>query len=56
MGATLGALTPFCSCSTIPMTVGFLRARVLFGATMSFVLPSPLLNPIILMMFLALLG
>ncbi len=56
LGATLGALTPFCSCSTIPMTVGLLRAGVPFGATMSFVLASPLLNPIILTMFLALLG
>lgn len=56
MGATIGAVTPFCSCSTIPMTVGFLRAGVPFGATMSFVLASPLLNPIILTMFLALLG
>lgn len=56
MGATIGAITPFCSCSTIPMTVGFLRAGVPFGATMSFVLASPLLNPIILSMFLALLG
>ena len=56
LGATLGAATPFCSCSTIPMTVGLLRAKVPFGATMSFVLASPLLNPIILAMFLALLG
>lgn len=56
MGAAVGAVTPFCSCSTIPMTVGFLRAGVPFGATMSFVLASPLLNPIILTMFLALLG
>lgn len=56
LGASLGAVTPFCSCSTIPMTVGLLRAGVPFGATMSFVLASPLLNPIILMMFLALLG
>lgn len=56
MGAAMGAVTPFCSCSTIPMTVGFLRAGVPFGATMSFVLASPLLNPIILAMFLALLG
>ncbi len=56
MGAIIGAATPFCSCSTIPMTVGFLRAGVPFGATMSFVLASPLLNPIILTMFLALLG
>jgi len=56
LGAALGSITPFCSCSTIPMTLGLLRAGVPFGATMSFVLASPLLNPIILMMFLALLG
>ncbi|MHB8094949.1 MAG: permease [Candidatus Aminicenantales bacterium] len=56
LGAALGAVTPFCSCSTIPMTVGLLRAGVPFGATMSFVLASPLLNPIILTMLLALLG
>ena len=56
LGATLGAVTPFCSCSTIPMTVGLLRAGVPFGATMSFVLASPLLNPIILTMFFVLLG
>lgn len=56
LGAAMGAITPFCSCSTIPMTVGLLRAGVPFGATMSFVLASPLLNPIILAMFWALLG
>jgi len=56
LGAALGAVTPFCSCSTIPMTVGLLRAGVPFGATMSFVLASPLLNPIILTMFYAMLG
>lgn len=56
LGAALGAVTPFCSCSTIPMTVGLLRAGVPFGATMSFVLASPLLNPIILSMFWVLLG
>jgi hypothetical protein len=56
LGAGMGAVTPFCSCSTIPMTVGLLRANVPFGATMSFVLASPLLNPIILGMFFTLLG
>lgn len=56
LGAALGAITPFCSCSTIPMTLGLLRAGVPFGATMSFVLASPLLNPIILTMFWVLLG
>lgn len=40
MGASLGAVTPFCSCSTIPMTAGLLRAGVPFGATLSFVLAS----------------
>ncbi len=54
LGALLGAVTPFCSCSTIPMTVGLLRAGAPFGATMSFVLASPLLNPIILGMLLVL--
>jgi len=56
LGAALGAITPFCSCSTIPMTLGLLRAGVPFGATISFVLASPLLNPIILTMFFVLLG
>ena len=56
MGAILGALTPFCACSTIPMTLGFLEIGIPFGAVMSFVIASPLLNPIILAMLLALMG
>jgi hypothetical protein len=56
LGAALGAVTPFCSCSTIPVTVGLLRAGVPFGGVMSFVLASPLLNPVILTMLLALVG
>ena len=48
VGAGFGALTPFCACSTIPMTVGFLNARVPFGSAMSFLIASPLLNPIII--------
>lgn len=52
----LGALTPFCACSTIPMTVGFLNAKIPFGATMSFLISSPLLNPIIIGMLAALVG
>jgi len=34
IGATFGALTPFCACSTIPMTVGFLNVIVPFGSAM----------------------
>ena len=48
IAAGLGAITPFCACSTIPMTVGFLKAKVPFGTTMSFLISSPLLNPIII--------
>ena len=56
MAAGFGALTPFCACSTIPMTVGFLNAGVPFGSTMSFLIASPLLNPIIIGMFGAMVG
>lgn len=56
MAAGFGALTPFCACSTIPMTVGFLNAGVPFGSTMSFLIASPLLNPIIIGMLGAMVG
>lgn len=56
IGAFIGALTPFCACSTIPLTLGFLEAGISFGAVMSFVISSPLLNPIILAMLVALMG
>ncbi len=56
MGAIVGALTPFCACSTIPMAKGLLDAGVSFGAVMSFIIASPLLNPIILGMLIALVG
>jgi uncharacterized membrane protein YraQ (UPF0718 family) len=56
LGALIGGLTPFCACSTIPMTVGMLKARVPFGPVMSFVVASPILNPIVLSMMVVLLG
>ena len=56
LGAALGALTPFCSCSTIPIMVGLLNVGAPFGATMSFLISSPLLNPVILALFLTMLG
>jgi len=56
IGALFGALTPFCACSTVPMTLGFLEIGIPFGAVMSFVIASPLLNPIILAMLFALMG
>ncbi len=55
-GAIFGAVTPFCACSTIPMTVGFLNANLPFGSVMSFLISSPLLNPIIVAMLAATVG
>jgi uncharacterized membrane protein YraQ (UPF0718 family) len=47
----LGALTPFCSCSTLPMTIGLIKARAAFGPIMAFLFTSPLLNPFIVGLF-----
>lgn len=56
VGAFLGSLTPFCACSTVPLTLGFLEMGIPFGVVMSFVIASPLLNPIIIAMMAALMG
>jgi hypothetical protein len=56
MGATAGSITPFCACSTVPMAKGFLDAGVNFGSILSFLIASPLLNPIIITMLIALIG
>jgi uncharacterized membrane protein YraQ (UPF0718 family) len=47
-GAVLGAITPFCSCSTIPVLAGLLRSGAPFGPTMTFLFASPLLDPVVL--------
>lgn len=56
LGAGLGAVTPFCSCSTVPITAGLLKGGVPFGPTMSFLFSSPVLNPIIIALLLSLFG
>jgi hypothetical protein len=56
MGAAFGAVTPFCSCSTIPILTGLLNGGAPFGATMSFLVSSPLLNPVIIALFLTMMG
>ena len=56
LGAGLGAITPFCSCSTVPITAGLLKGGVPFGPTMAFLFSSPVLNPVIIALLLSLLG
>lgn len=56
LAALLGSITPFCACSTIPLTLGLLNAGVSIGPILTFVLVSPLLNPIIVAMVWTLMG
>ncbi|WP_061782663.1 permease [Shewanella putrefaciens] len=56
VAALLGSITPFCSCSTIPFLKGLLRARAGFGSMMVFLFASPLLNPIIIGLFVVTFG
>lgn len=54
--AILGAVTPFCSCSSIPLFIGFLGAGIPLGVTLTFLIASPLINESSLILFPALFG
>lgn len=56
LGALFGAITPFCSCSSIPLFLGFVSARIPLGITMAFLLTSPLINEVAVVMLGSLLG
>lgn len=46
LAACFGAVTPFCSCSSIPLFIGFIKARVSVGVAFSFLVTSPLVNEV----------
>src|SRR3990172_3617968 len=54
--AVLGVVTPFCSCSSIPLFIGFLGAGIPLGVTFTFLISSPLVNESSLYLFPALFG
>ena len=56
LGALLGAVTPFCSCSTIPVLVGLFKSGAPFCGAISFLLTSPILNPAIITLMLVFFG
>ena len=56
LGAGFGAVTPFCSCSSIPVFLGFTSAGIPVGITMTFLITSPLINEIAVLLLLSLLG
>jgi len=51
-----GAITPFCSCSSIPLFIGFVKGGIPLGVTFSFLITSPLVNEVAVAMFLGLFG
>lgn len=56
LGASLGVITPFCSCSTIPILTGLIKSGAPFCGVISFLLTSPVLNPAIITLFIAFFG
>ncbi len=56
MAALLGIVTPFCSCSAVPLFIGFVQAGVPLGVTFSFLIAAPMVNEIALVLLYGLLG
>lgn len=56
LGALLGVATPFCSCSAVPLFIGFVQAGVPLGVTFSFLIAAPMVNEIALVLLYGLLG
>ncbi len=56
LASIFGALTPFCSCSSIPLFIGFLGARIKIGVTFAFLITSPLVNEVAVAIFIGVFG
>lgn len=54
--STFGAITPFCSCSSVPLFIGFVQGGIPLGVTFSFLITSPLINEVAIAMFLGMFG
>ncbi len=56
MAAIFGAITPFCSCSSVPLFIGFVQAGIPLGITFSFLITSPLMNEVAFVLLIGLFG
>src|SRR3989339_1348931 len=56
LATIFGAITPFCSCSSIPLFIGFVQARIPLGITFAFLITSPLNNEVAIGLFIGLFG
>jgi hypothetical protein len=56
LASLLGIITPFCSCSAVPLFLGFIEAGVPLGVTFSFLVASPMINEVALVLLLGMFG
>jgi uncharacterized protein len=56
LASVFGAITPFCSCSSVPLFIGFVKGGIPLGVTFSFLITSPLVNEVALAMFIGMFG
>jgi len=56
LASIFGTITPFCSCSSIPLFIGFMEARIPLGVTFAFLITSPLVNEIAIGLFIGMFG
>jgi uncharacterized membrane protein YraQ (UPF0718 family) len=56
LAVTLGAVTPFCSCSSVPLFIGFVEAGIPLGVTFSFLIASPMINEVAAVLLVGILG
>lgn len=56
MASTFGAVTPFCSCSSVPLFIGFVKGGIPLGVTFAFLVTSPLVNEVAIALFLGMFG
>ncbi|MEN8966099.1 MAG: permease [Polaribacter sp.] len=56
MASLFGVVTPFCSCSSVPLFIGFVRGGIPLGVTFAFLITSPLVNEVAIGLFIGLFG
>jgi len=56
LASLLGVVTPFCTCSAIPLFIGFVQAGVPLGVTFSFLIASPMINEVAIVLLLSMFG
>lgn len=56
LSSSFGAITPFCSCSSVPLFIGFVKGGIPLGVTFAFLITSPLVNEVALAMFVGMFG